>query len=104
VARSGFIAAGAGVDDPHDEPANDERQRHAVRLARFRSLHFRSRRAGTDVTMKAMRVSEMGCVNQLLRPSSALGKRAEEVDDAGKEQDDERDDGAELDDDVYIFQ
>jgi hypothetical protein len=29
----------------------------------------------------------------------ALGKRAEEVDDAGKEQDDERDDGAELDDD-----
>ena len=45
-----------------------------ARLPRCLSLHLCSSSEGTEVTAKAISVSEMGCVSQVRVPFSPLGK------------------------------
>ncbi len=71
----------------------------ALRLPRFFSLHLCSSRAGAEVKAKAMRVREMGWLSQCAVAVLAPGKGAQEADDAAQEEQQERQDRAQLDDD-----
>jgi len=92
------------IDDPHDDAANEQGESHGNDAAQIALAPLAQQQGGHGSDGESDEGERDGVGKQGAVAIFAAREGAEEFDDAAEEEQGEGEDGAELNDDVYIFQ
>ncbi len=99
IEGAGLVARGPGIDGPHDDAANEQRERHGLQAAQVLLAPLVQQQGGNRGEDEGDGGERDGMSQPVAVAAFAPGKGAEELDDAAEEEQAQGQDGAQLDDD-----